>query len=196
MVQGRVGVVQNNQDKFIGRGKGVKTMVHMTFVEMITDQTNRALWSVSNVIESIPDSIWNKSYCEMPLWKHVYHMLHSLDMWFINPRTFSEPRFHEKDLNSLNVSSERELTKIELKAYFLEVEAKIKKYLLDITDDELAEKPNGCEYSRLILILAQHRHLHSHMGMIMGFVIVDTGQWPRVLGIADEFPIEGYQLYY
>ena len=33
--------------------------------------------------------------CDMPIWKHVYHMLHSCDQWFINPFDFTEPNFHE-----------------------------------------------------------------------------------------------------
>jgi hypothetical protein len=24
--------------------------------------------------------------CDLPVWKHVYHMLHSCDQWFINPK--------------------------------------------------------------------------------------------------------------
>ncbi|MFQ7552024.1 MAG: hypothetical protein ACLRMZ_19090 [Blautia marasmi] len=47
------------------------------YSEIIREQTNRALWEVGNVIKCIPEDIWGKEYCGMPLWKHVYHMLHS-----------------------------------------------------------------------------------------------------------------------
>lgn len=170
-------------------------MVDNTYVEIIKDQSERALWSIKNVIESIPDSLWYEDYCEMPLWKHVYHTLHSLDMWFINPRNYVEPNFHEKDLNSLYVKSDKTLTKKELKSYFVDIETKTKKYLEELTEEMLLEKPKDCEYSRVTLILAQHRHLHSHMGMLMGFVIVGTGLWPRVLGLKDEFPKDEYSYY-
>ena len=36
--------------------------------EIIEDQTKRALWEVKNVIDCVPDSLWNKEYCDMPLW--------------------------------------------------------------------------------------------------------------------------------
>ena len=29
--------------------------------------------------------------CDMPIWKHVYHMLHSCDQWYINPTIYPEP---------------------------------------------------------------------------------------------------------
>lgn len=38
------------------------------------------------------------------------------------------------------------------------------------------------------MILAQFRHLHTHMGMIMGFIIDDTGLWPRVAGLEGSIP--------
>ena len=78
-----------------------------TLTAIIEEQTRRALWEVKNVISCIPDELWNKNYCEMPCWKHVYHMLHSLDLWYINPRDryFKEPDIHEKDLNNLDVVS-------------------------------------------------------------------------------------------
>ena len=37
--------------------------------------------------------------CDMPVWKHVYHMLHSCDQWFISPFEYEkEPDFHEPNL--------------------------------------------------------------------------------------------------
>ena len=70
--------------------------------ENIIDQTNRALWEVWNVIDCVPEDLWSREYCEMPLYKHIYHMLHSLDLWFINPndKSYQEPEIHIKDLNN------------------------------------------------------------------------------------------------
>ena len=133
-------------------------MDQYTMTAIIKEQTDRALWEVKNVIDCVPDDLWNKNYCDMPCWKHIYHMLHSLDFWYINSRDreFTEPPFHEKDL---------------------------------------MEYPPDCEYCRFTLILAQFRHLHSHMGMIMGFIIDDKGLWPRVLGLEMPFPGEVYDKY-
>lgn len=52
-------------------------MQQETLVAIIEEQTRRALWEVNHVIACIPESLWDKCYCEMPIWKHVYHRLHS-----------------------------------------------------------------------------------------------------------------------
>ncbi|MDQ0202343.1 hypothetical protein [Pectinatus haikarae] len=57
-------------------------------------------------------------------------------------------------------------------------------------DDDLLKKPAGCEYTRFTLILAQHRHLHSHMGIIMGFIIDDAGLWPKIIGLEHDIPLD------
>ena len=169
-----------------------------SFVPIIEEQTHRALWEVGNVIECIPDGLWDKVYCGMPMWKHVYHMLHSLDLWYINPRDsqYKEPLFHEPNLNNLDVVTTKCLMKCDVDIYWHHVSEKIKSYILELTDEQLAECPPDCEYSRFTLILAQFRHLHSHMGMIMGFIIADTGLWPRVLGLEAPFPEGEYQKYF
>ena len=112
--------------------------------DIITDQTERALWEVKNVIDCVPDEYWDKEYCGMPVWKHIYHMLHSLDF---------------------------------------QIRGKTEEYVRSLKDGRLLEKPEGCEYTKFTLILAQFRHLHTHMGMIMGFIVAETGLWPRVAGL-------------
>ncbi len=93
-------------------------------IEIIEDQTARALWEVRNVIDCVPDGLWNKNYCEMSCWKHIYHMLHSLDLWYINPRdeNFCEPDIHEKDLNNLDVISKKSLSREEINDYLERIE--------------------------------------------------------------------------
>jgi hypothetical protein len=171
-------------------------MVRVSYAEIIKDQGERALWSVNNVIECIPDGMWDKLYCEMPLWKHVYHMLFSLDTWYINPRKYQMPPFHEKDLNNLDVPTDKRLSRELLRKFFLTVEEKIKEYNNSLTDDILLEKPENCEWTRFALIMGQHRHLHSHMGMIMGFIIAETGLWPRVVGMEGEIPKGEYTKFF
>lgn len=168
-----------------------------SFVEIIREQTRRALWEVKNVIDCIPDELWDKEYCEMPCWKHVYHMLHSLDLWYINPRdkNYREPAIHEENLNNLDVVSQKRLSREEINRYFSDIDGKINAYLKQLTDEMLREYPEDCEWSRFTLILAQFRHLHSHMGMLMGFIIDDTGLWPRVLGLTQPFPEGEYSKY-
>ncbi len=38
------------------------------------------------------------------------------------------------------------------------------------------------------------KHVY-HMGMLMGFIIDDTGLWPRVLGLENPFPEGEYNKY-
>lgn len=169
-----------------------------SLMDIIEDQTNRALWEVKNVIDCVPDELWNKEYCGMPCWKHIYHMLHSLDLWYINPRDrdFQEPEIHVKDLNNLDVVSDQCLVREEIEAYLSCIKEKLREYISGMTDERLSEYPPDCEYCRFTLILAQFRHLHSHMGMIMGFVIDDTGRWLRVLGLEKPFPEGMYDKYF
>lgn len=170
-------------------------MKQSTQVQIITDQTEHALWEVKNVIDCVDDSMWNREYCEMPCWKHIYHMLHSLDLGYINPfdKNFCEPKIHEKDLNNLDVHSEKTLSRDEINDYFEDIKSKIREYLSALTDSDLLGYPDGCEYTRFTLIMGQFRHLHSHMGMLMGFIIDDTGKWPTVLGLTNLIPQGDYE---
>lgn len=161
-----------------------------TYSAIIRDQTERALWEVGNVIGCIPDDCWDKPYYNMPVWKHVYHMLHSLDLYFINPRdkNFTEPAIHVENLNNLDVQTCKILTRGEISDYFSGTKTKISNYVNRLRDEDLLKYPEGCEYTRLTLILAQHRHLHTHMGMLMAFIVNDTGKWPKVLGLTGAMP--------
>jgi hypothetical protein len=92
--------------------------------------------------------------CDMPIWKHCYHTLHSLDQWYINPYDYTEPPFHKDKLNSLDY----------------------------IDDADLYEIPKDCKYNRLEHVLGQFRHFHCHMGNINAAKMVTENKWPRVVG--------------
>lgn len=118
-------------------------------------------------------------------------MLHSLDMWFINPCVYDEPPIHIDNLNNLDIRPKKHLSRTEINNYYNEIKAKIEKYILSLTDNKLLEYPENCDYTIFTLILAQFRHLHSHMGMIMGFLITDKNMWPEVLGLQRPIPNDG-----
>lgn len=169
-------------------------MTNGSFSDVIREQTRRALWEVKNVITCIRDENWERPYCDAPLWQHVYHMLHSLDQWFINPSDphFEEPDFHCRDLNNLDVRPPYALSRETLDAYCDAVFARIGAYTASLTDEMLLEKPEGCAFSRFTLVLGQFRHLNTHMGMLMGFQIADSGEWPYVLGLTRDEPETGF----
>ena len=171
-------------------------MNQKNLVMIIKEQALRDLWNINNVINCVPDDYWDKIYCEMPLWKHMYHMLHSLDQWYINPRKYLDPPFHSDNLNNLDVKTEKILSREELKKYYKAIEEKINQYVNCLTDDILLIKPEECEWTRFTLILGQQRHLNCHLGMIMGFIIAGTGLWPRVIGLEGDIPPVNYNLYF
>ena len=172
-------------------------MEQHTLSAILQEQTARALWEVKNVIDCVPDSLWDNLYCGMPCWKHIYHMLHSLDVWMINPRdpNYQEPSIHEPGLNNLDFVSSKLLTRTEINQYLQTVSQKITAYVEQLSDDQLLLYPPHCEYTKFTLLLAQFRHLHSHMGMLMGFIIDDTGKWPTVLGLEHPIPTGPYDKY-
>lgn len=120
--------------------------------------------------------------CDMPIWKQVYHMLHSCDQWYINPNEYTEPPLREENLNSLDIRSEKKLSREEQLQYLESVRIKIMNYLDKLTDKMLYDIPSGCKSSRLSLILSQIRHFYAHLGNINASTIIETGKWPRVIG--------------
>ncbi len=168
--------------------------------EIIKEQTEKALWEVKNVIECVPGNLWDKCYCEMPMWQHIYHMLHSLDLWFINPNDpdFVEPDIHKPQLNNLDIKPNLDdrISPDDMINYYYKIKKKINSYLDKLSDNELSEKPDNCAFEKLTLIIGQYRHLYSHIGMIMGFIIDDAGLWPYVIGITREIPKGSYDKYF
>lgn len=170
----------------VGRAARRRTGDKMGYREEIRAQHARAMWEVGNVLDCVPDAIWVKEYCGMPLYKHVYHMLHSLDQWFVNPMRYEEPAFHAENLNNLDVPTARTLTRAQMKGYLRQIEEKLGAYLNSLSEEDLLMRPEGCRWTRFALFLGQYRHLCTHMGMLMGFVVAETSLWPRVVGLTGE----------
>ena len=59
-------------------------MRETSYHAVIAEMTVRALWELQNLLDCIPDALWDRCYGGAPLWQHVYHTLHELDQWFIN----------------------------------------------------------------------------------------------------------------
>ncbi len=164
---------------------------------IIGEMMVRALWETQNVIDCIPDELWEQPCGGSPLWQHVYHMLHALDQWFINPRDqdFVEPPIHTPLLQDLAIYPATRLSRREIDEYFYSIKAKLSLYLTSLHDEDLLQRPNRCEWSRFTLILSQFRHLQTHLGMIMGFIILSTGLYPRTLDLEQEIPKGPYDPY-
>ena len=121
-------------------------------------------------------------------WLCSWQALEQRLLW--NDPKFQEPDIHIPNLNNLDVVTDRFISKNEIKSYYDSVKNKITAYTNFLDDTQLVEKPVDCSHSKFELILRQFRHLHTHMGMIMGFIIEATGQWPTVLGLETPIPMD------
>lgn len=116
--------------------------------------------------------------CGAPCWRWVYHALHSADKWFINPFEFEEPDFHEEGMDDPDHPCTNILSDKQLLEYLDTIEQKTLAYLDNLTDDMLQEKPIGCRYTRMELVLRQFRHISFHTGMLNGQTALSTGAFP------------------
>ena len=106
-----------------------------------------------------------------------------------------EPPIHTPLLQDLTIYPATRLSRRQLNDYFHTIKAKLSLYLPALHDEDLLQRPEGCEWTRMTLILAQYRHLHLHLGMLMGFVQAATGLCPRVLDLGTEIPLGPYDPY-
>jgi hypothetical protein len=124
----------------------------------------------------------------LPIWKHVYHTLHSLDRCFINPEIYTEPPFHQPYLNNLSVMPNGfSLSKDDLLEYCKDINVKLSDYLDSLDDEMLLQIPEKCDSDRLTLILGELRHLFLHIGIINAVTVMNTGKWPFMGGY---YPID------
>jgi RimJ/RimL family protein N-acetyltransferase len=160
--------------------------------QTINELTERALWETENLMRCVPASLWGKEYDSVPMWKYIYHTLFSLDRWFINPfdKNYIPPYFHTDDLADLNKSSGNHFISFNnMISYYYTISEKVRSYCQTLTDDCLLTCPEGSGMTRFRLILGQYRHWHRHMGIIYGFIIKDTGNWPFVLNMTGKYPV-------
>lgn len=168
-----------------------------SYTAVIVEMTVRALWEVQNTMDCIPDESWDRQYGGIPIWRYLYHALHRLDQWFVNPGDpgFIEPPIHRPGLDDLRAPAAARLTRRETEAYFSTIKARLALYLTSLHDEDLLQRPENCSWTRFTLILAQYRQLHLHLGMLMGFVVAETGLCPKTMGLGRGFPKGRYDPY-
>ena len=108
--------------------------------------TVRALWETQNVLDCIPDALWDIRFGGAPVWQHIYHMLHELDQWFINPDDpdFVEPPVHHPHLQNLSIYPAAHLDRRQIDDYFYTIKAKLSLYLTSLHDEDLLQRPENC----------------------------------------------------
>ena len=127
--------------------------------------------------------------------RYIFHYLHSMDRFFINPVNYEyegEKLFGIPENLSV-ISTAREgyvadtsivISREKLLAYFEYVKNKIEKYLNELTGDQLLQKPEGCEYTRLELILGQFRHQMWHVGLSSAITFEGKKIWNEFTGLS------------
>ena len=127
--------------------------------------------------------------------RYIFHNLHSMDRFFINPISYvyeGEKLFGIPENLSV-ISTAREgfvedtsivISREKLLAYFEYVKNKIEKYLNELTGDKLLQKPEGCEYTRLELILGQFRHQMWHVGLSSAITFEGKKIWNEFTGLS------------
>ncbi|MBR5636494.1 MAG: DinB family protein [Pseudobutyrivibrio sp.] len=126
-----------------------------------------------------------------PCWRWVYHALHSADKWFINPFVYTEPSFHVEGLDDPEKACSVVLSDKQLLEYLDLIVNKTLEYLDSLTDEMLYEKPEGCSYTRMELVLRQFRHISFHTGMLNGQTILEKGEFPMWVSEVDKYVDDG-----
>ena len=126
--------------------------------------------------------------------RYIFHYLHSMDRFFINPVSYvyeGEKLFGIPENLSV-ISSEREgyvedtsivIPREKLLAYFEYIKNKIEVYFDGLTSEELLQKPEGNEYTRLELILGQFRHQLWHVGLSSAITFERKKIWNEFTGL-------------
>ena len=127
--------------------------------------------------------------------RYIFHNLHSMDRFFINPVNYEyegEKLFGISENLSV-ISTAREgyvedtsivISREKLLAYFEYVKSKIEKYFDQLTGDLLLQKPEGCDYTRLELILGQFRHQMWHVGLSSAITFEGKKIWNEFTGLS------------
>ena len=126
--------------------------------------------------------------------RYIFHYLHSMDRFFINPigyvyegeKLFGIPeKLSVIDPKRAGYESDTSIviSREQLTAYLEHVKSKIGRYFETLTADMLLEKPEGCEYTRLELILGQFRHLMWHVGVSSAITFNAKHEWNEFTGL-------------
>ena len=120
-------------------------MRETSYHAVIAEMTVRSLWETQNVMDCIPDELWQRLYGGAPLWQHLYHALHSLDQWFINPKAtdFVEPPIHTPHLQDLAIYPSACVDRAQMDEYFYTIKAKLSMYLTSLHDEDLLQAETG-----------------------------------------------------
>ena len=158
----------------------IKAQQEINFTN-IEEQINKA--DLSAVLDGVNNS------------RYIFHNLHSMDRFFINPigYVYEGEKLFGIPENLSVISTSRAgyepdtsiiISRQQLLDYLGYIRAKINSYFETLTPEELTDTPEGCEYTRLELILAQFRHMMWHVGLSSGITFEASGEWNEFTGLS------------
>lgn len=154
-----------------------------TMIGIVKRQSEKLFRNIEFILDFSDDQLLQRPIASWPLWRQLYHLLHSLDQWFINPYAYVEPSVDAHAIKSLDTEIDSQPTSLEsLYDYFKSIEHKIAEYLSELSSESLLEHPIGSPLSRLDLILGEFRHVMYHVGMIHGYILMESGEIPDYVG--------------
>ncbi len=127
--------------------------------------------------------------------RYIFHYLHSMDRFFMNPLTYiyeGEKLFGIPENMSV-IDSKRPgyiedtsivISRKQLLDYLEYIHSKVNNYFDTLTMENLTEKPEGSEYTRLELILAQFRHMMWHVGVSSAITFNSQKKWNSFTGLS------------
>jgi uncharacterized damage-inducible protein DinB len=157
-------------------------------VPLLEKQTAIILANIETTLDAVEEGRMDADGSRnWPIRDQFFHLLHSMDQWFINPYDYRDT--FSVGTASLAVNAEeRRISKKQLREYFAAVKGRIVGYLRSLDDSSLAGAPAGCPFTRIELILGQFRHAMYHVGLIHGCLRSETGHSPDYLGLSSPVP--------
>ncbi|MBN1698013.1 MAG: DinB family protein [Spirochaetales bacterium] len=153
-------------------------------VSDIKKQVVILLKNIDELFSSLDDGMLDNAAGRWPLWRQLYHMLHSMDQWFVNPYRYTDHMGGGADVAGLVEETAIKLSKNELSDYYSDIRVKIEDYLNGLDAAMLKEKPGGCPFTRFELVLGQTRHIMYHIGLIHGIMLVSWNVLPGYHGLS------------
>lgn len=159
-------------------------------VENIQEQSKQIFQNIELIFNAIEDNQFQKKMGGFLVWKHVYHLIHSIDKNFISPTNYTEPDFQTVNLDVIYLEQGKPLSKEFLWNYYLQVKTIIESYLSSLTLELLEEKIviDGKQFSKFELLLAQLRHIFYHVGYLHCCIKIENGETPEYIGLYKRIP--------
>ncbi len=157
-----------------------------SLIVIINSQSTQLFQNIESLFDYVDDQLLTKKNCKWPLWRQLYHMLHSMDQWFINPFKYTNHGTDGFKIAALDTELDiNALKKVELLEYYRQIKEKVSNYLKNLKVSELTEPPEDCKFTRFDLILGQFRHIMFHIGMIHGCILMENAEIPNYVGLSD-----------